>query len=61
MAKRYNLTFKFFDTREQAKAFCDKENANGTAYKRHNKKAHFTEWSNEKKTGHKFVVWYYYY
>lgn len=56
---RYTLTFQFFDTQEQAQAFCDRENASGTAYKRKNKTAHFTPWTSTDKTEHKFIVWYY--
>ena len=26
---KYNLTFQFFDTQEQAQEFCDRENASG--------------------------------
>lgn len=56
---KYNLTFQFFDTQEQAQVFCDRENASGTAYKRKHKTAHFTPWTSKDKTEHKFVVWYY--
>lgn len=54
--KKYNLTYEFFDTEEQAQAFCDRENASGTAWKRTKNKAHFTPWTNSKQTERKFIV-----
>lgn len=57
---RYKLTFDFFDTAEQAQAFCERENASGTAWKRAKYKAHFTPWTDSKQTEHKFIAWYYY-
>lgn len=57
--KRYNLTYEFFNTEEQARAFCERENASGTAWKREKHKAHFTQWTNSKQTERKFIAWYY--
>ena len=56
MANRYRLTFRFTDTEEQAKAFCDNENKN--AYIRKHHKAHYTPWSSQDGTEHKFICWY---
>ena len=57
--KPYKLTYKFFITEEEAKAFCERENATGTNYKKQNKIAKFTEWTNENKTEHYFLAWYF--
>lgn len=57
--KPYKLTYKFFITEEEAKSFCDRENATGTTYKQKNKIAKFTEWTNEAKTEHYFLAWYF--
>ena len=56
MARRYQLTFKFFDTESEAKAFCDKENT--IPYIRKNHPATYTNWSSTDGTEHKFVAWY---
>lgn len=56
MSKRYSMTFKFFDTEEQAKSFCDNENLN--RYIRKNHPAHYTPWTSQDGTEHKFVAWY---
>jgi hypothetical protein len=56
MATRYNMTFKFFDTEEQAKIFCDNENLVRYISKKH--PAHYTPWSNESGTEKAFVAWY---
>ena len=56
MANRYRLTFTFANTEEQAKIFCDNENKN--AYIRKNHPAHYTPWSSQDETEHKFICWY---
>lgn len=56
--KKYNLTYQFFDTEEQAQAFCDRENASGTAWKRAKHKAHFTLWRSMNGKENKFIAWY---
>ena len=57
---RYQLTFTFKDTEQQAKTFCDNENKNGTLYKRKNKTAHFTKWQSANGNKQKYICWYYY-
>ncbi len=56
MARRYRTTFQFFDTEEEAKAFCDKENLNRYIRKKH--PAHYTPWVSQDESEHKFVVWF---
>ena len=56
MAKRYRMTFKFFDTEEQAKTFCNNENLN--YYIRKNHTAHYTPWVSQDGRENKFVAWY---
>lgn len=56
MTGRYRKTFSFFDTEEQARAFCDKENLNN--YIRKNHKSYYTNWSSQDGTENKFVAWY---
>lgn len=58
MARRYKTTFKFFDTAEQAQAFCDNENKNFYIRKHH--PAHFAPWSSLDGIEQKFIVWYVY-
>ena len=57
--KRYRKTFEFFDTEEQARAFCDKQNALASIYVRRKYKAHYTPWSSQDGTENKFIAWYY--
>jgi len=56
MAYRYRKTFKFFDTEEQAKIFCNNENLN--SYIRKNHEAHYTPWSSQDGTENKYIAWY---
>lgn len=56
MAKRYRRTFKFFNTEEQAKVFCDNENLN--SYVRKNHKAYYTHWNSLDGTENKYLAWY---
>ena len=58
MRKHY-LRYQIVATETEAKEFCERENASGTAYKRKNKPARFTPWTNEKKTETGFICWYY--
>lgn len=56
MARTYSMTFKFFNTEEQAKAFCANENL--IKYIRKNHPAHYTSWSSQNGTENLFVAWY---
>ena len=56
MAKRYRMTFEFFDTEDQAKIFCGNENLNN--YIRKNHTAHYTPWSSQDGKENKYVAWY---
>lgn len=60
MAKRYNKTFKFFDTETQAKEFCDRENRNCSDYIRKKHPAHYTPRRGKDGTENKFIAWYVY-
>lgn len=46
-------------TEEQAKAFCERENKTGNRYKKENRAAHYTPWTNGNKTENGFIAWYY--
>jgi hypothetical protein len=56
MSKRYTMMFKFFDTEEQAKIFCDNENL--VNYIRKNHPAHYTSWKSQDRKENLFIVWY---
>ena len=56
MARRYRTTFEFFDTENQAIAFCSKENQNSYIKKNHT--AHYTPWSSQDGSENKFIAWY---
>ena len=56
MARRYRLTFEFVDTKEQAEEFCNNENKN--RYIREHHKAHYTPWTSQDGSEHKYIVWY---
>lgn len=56
--RRYSLTFRFAETEEEAKAFCDAENKTGSAYKRNRYPAHFTPWTSADGTERKYIAWY---
>ena len=58
--KKYNLTFEFKETEEQAKNFCENVNKRLSYYMRKNKPAHFTPWSSQDGKEKLFVCWYYY-
>lgn len=56
MARRYHRTFKFFDTEEDAAAFCDAENRN--SYIRKNYPATYHPWKSRDGKELKFIAWY---
>ena len=56
---KYRYTFEFQQTEEQAKAFCERINANLTKYMRKNKPAHFTPWRSQDEKENLFICWYY--
>ena len=56
--KRYKKTFKFFDSEDQAKEFCNNENLN--PYIRNNHAAFYTKWTSQDGTENKFIAWYVY-
>ena len=49
---QYKKTFEFFDTKQQAEAFC-------AARRKQRRKAHMTPWTSTDDMEHKFIVWYY--
>ena len=57
MAGRYKVSFKFFDTEEQAQKLCNNENTNYYIRKKH--PAYYTPWTSRDGKEHKFVAWYY--
>lgn len=59
MSKHYNLAYRFFDSKESVKVFCDNENKNATPYIRKNKPAHWTWWDYDKDGKDIFIAWYY--
>ncbi len=58
MAARYTYMFKFFDTEDEAKVFCNRQNANASSYIRKNKPAHYNSWHNEDGTENAFIAWF---
>lgn len=56
--RRYQYTFSFVDTEDQAKALCNEILQNATDYVRRNKKPHYSAWTSHNGKEHKFVVWY---
>lgn len=58
MARHYRKTFIFCDTMEQAKTFCDTQNANVSAYIRRKRPAHFTPWNSQDGREKKYICWY---
>ena len=57
MRKKYQYRFKFVDTEEEAKEFCEAQNRQATRYMRKNHPAHYTPWNSRDE--YKFVCWYY--
>ena len=58
MSNRYKRTFEFFDTKDEAKEFCNKINDSASDYVRKHHKANWTAWENEDRTEHKYIAWY---
>lgn len=56
---KYRYTFDFFETEDQAKAFCDGINAEASLYARKRYPAHYTPWNSADGTEHLFIAWYY--
>jgi hypothetical protein len=56
MARRYRESFQFFDTEDQAKEFCDKENLN--RYIKEHHPASYTPWTSKDGKEKAFVAWY---
>lgn len=54
---RYRKTFKFCETEDEAKRFCESENKNRYIRKHH--PAHYTSWSSQDGKEHKFIAWYF--
>lgn len=57
---RYELRFHIFDTEQDARSFCDKQNSSGTNYNRRRYPAHYTEyagyWTSETPA---YIAWFY--
>ena len=58
MNKKYQFTFEFRETEEQAQALCDLVNKNYTPYMRKHYKAHFTPWQSKDGTENLFICFY---
>ena len=58
--RKYQLTFEFKDTEEQAKEMVASLLKSATPYIRKNKSPHYTPWTSSDQKEHKFIVWYYY-
>jgi hypothetical protein len=61
MKRKYNLTFEFFDTFEQAYKFKDiiLNRANDYYKQKIAKKISILPWESHDKTEHKIIMWYY--
>ena len=57
--KKYNLTFEFKETEEQAKNFCKNVNKRLSYYMRKNKPAIYTPWQSKDGKENLFICWYY--
>lgn len=57
--KKYRQTYEIVKTEEEAKTFCNRENATGTYYKRKKHKAIYTPLRSQDGKEHLFVCWYY--
>lgn len=58
MATRYNTTFTFVNTEEEAKSLCNDIYKAMKPYARRKHKPHYTAWESTDHKEHKFVVWY---
>lgn len=56
---RYQYTFTFVDTEEEAKRVCAEINSRLTYYMRKHRPAHYTPWTSADGKNHKFVCLYY--
>ena len=56
---KYQLTFEFFDTINQAIEFRDRILKNANDYYRKNKKISITNWESSDRTEKKIICWYY--
>lgn len=54
---RYRKTFRFCETEDEAKRFCESENKNQYIRKYH--PAYYTPWSSQDGKENKFIVWYF--
>ena len=58
MTKRYQLSFELKKTIEEAQTFCDRINAEYSAYMRKHNPAHFTTWTANDGSFDGFICWY---
>lgn len=56
--KKYSMTFQFFDTEEEARSFCERENRTGSSYKCQRYPAHVTPWTSVDGKERKYIAWY---
>lgn len=56
--RKYQYTFKFVDTEQQAKDLCQDIFNNSNDYIKRNKKPHYSAWESQDGTEHKFIVWF---
>ena len=56
--KKYQLTFEFHSTEEQAAAACERLNKTATPYMRKHHPAHYTPWESLDGRESKFIVWF---
>ena len=57
--RKYNLTFEFKETEEQAKNFCKNVSKGLSYYMRKNKPAIYTPWQSKDGKENLFICWYY--
>lgn len=58
MYARYQPRIDFVNTESEAKALCDRINAEHTPYMRKKHPAHYTDWTSKDGQTHKFAVFY---
>lgn len=58
MSRKYQLSFSFRDTEEEAQRLCEVLQKQQNAYVNRRYKAHYTGWESSDHKEHKFVVWY---
>lgn len=56
--RKYNKTFKFCNTEQEAREMCESINRAATRYIRTKRPAHYTPWSSADGKEHKFIVWF---